>query len=323
MSFDNSANTKIKRLNLALLVLLTLLSLAIAVFVPFFGIAGVIFLPVSATLLVLSGRIRDGVICAVISSVILIFLDYLLVPAAALLIIGISFIYRSSMIKEKGRLFTISCIFLAFFGVLLLYVITYSAIYGVNYINEFINYYNSYIDQVLSREFLTGYAGLFSLEQSQFEVIVEQARDILEFMLYIIPGILISLVAFISFMNHVATNAVLKRYNTGIKGLPSLRYWDTPWYLCWGMILGLVLIVIPPGSQSINKVLDIAGLNLVAVFAPLYLILGIAVIWGLMEKFKLPLLWRVVIFVMLGLFFNFALIIVVFLGLMDIWVNFR
>ncbi len=323
MSFDNLENTKIKRLNLALLTLLTLLSLAFAVFVPFFGIAGVIFLPVPATLLVLSGRIKDGIICAVISSVILVFQDYVLVPVVALLIIGISFVYRNSVRKDKSKLFSVSCIFLVFFGALLLYIIANSAINRVNYISEFIKYYNSYINQVLSGNFLTEYAGLLSIEQSQFETVLEQTRDVLEFMLYIIPGILISLIAFISFMNYIATNAALKRYNAGMKEFPSFRYWDAPWYWCWGMILGIVLIIIPSGSQYFNKILDIAGLNLIAVFGPLYLILGIAVIWGLMEKFKLQILWRVIIFVLLGLFFNFALIVVVFLGLIDIWTNFR
>jgi len=324
MSFDNLKNTKIKRPNLASLTLLTILSMAFAVFVPFFGIVGVIFMPVPATILALSGRIRDSIICAIISSAVLIFYpDYLLIPVIALLIVGVSFIYRSSAVKDKNKLFTVSCVFSVFTGVLLLYIIASSIINRSSYISEFIDYYNAGINQVLGNDFLTEYAGLLNIELSQMEIAAEQARGILEFMLYIVPGILVSLIAFISFMNYMAVSVVLKKYNVAMKEFPSFRYWDASWYWCWGMILGLVLIAIPTGSQSFDKIMDIVGANLIAIFGPLYLILGVAVLWGLMERFKLSRMIRIIIFVLLGIFFNFTLVFIIFIGLIDIWVNFR
>jgi len=324
MSFDNLKNTKIKRPNLALFTLLTILSIAFAIFLPLFGIAGVIFMPVPATVLVLSGRIRDGIICAVISSLVLIFYqDYLLVAVIALLIIGLSFVYRNSAVKGKNKLFTVSCIFSVFAGALLIYTIAGSIVSRSNYISEFIVYYNSGIERVMSTNYIAEYAELMNIDLSQVEVAAEQAKGILEFVLYIIPGLLVSLLAFISLMNYLVTNEVLKRYKAGMKEFPSLMYWDTPWYLCWGMILGLVLIATPTGSQSFDRIMDIAGANLVAVFGLLYLILGIAVIWGLMERFKLSRMARTFIFILLGLFFNFALLFIIFIGLIDVWVNFR
>lgn len=323
MPFDNLKNTRTKKLNPVLLTLFTFLCLMFAIFVPFFGMAGAIFLPVPVTLLVISKRIRDGIICAVIACTVLIFLDYVMALAAALLIIGISFIYKSFISKNKSKLFIVSCIFLAFFGALALYLLITSVISGVNYVNEVIGDYNTYVDNTLQSEYVEVYGGLLAIEQSQLEVLLAQTAEILKFIIYIIPGILISTVAFMSFMNYKATAAVLERYNISIKKFAPFKNWDIPWYWCWGVITGLILVLIPYGNQNLNKILDIAGFNILAIFGPLYVILGISVIWGLMEKFKISFIWRITIFIILGLFLGFTVFILPFIGLIDIWVNFR
>ena len=323
MPFDNLRNTKIERLSLPLLTLFTFLSLVFAVFIPLFGVAGVIFLPVPVTLLVLSGRVRDSIICAVIACAIFVYFDYVMAPIIAILIVVISFIYKNSIRKDKRKLYTIACIFLSFCGALLLYFIITSLVNKVNYISEVVKNYNAYIDQVFSSEFILKYSDLMPVDRSQLEIILNQTRDILKFIIYIIPGILISLIALVSFMNYIATNAVLIRYGFNIKPFESFKNWDIPWYYCWGVITGLILILIPYGGQNLNKILDIAGFNLLAVFCPLYLILGISVLWGVMDKFKVSLIWRIIIFLLLSLFLSFTVLILSFIGLIDIWFNFR
>ncbi len=323
MPFDNLKNAKIKKLNLALLALFTFLLLFSVFFIPLFGIAGLIFLPVPATILVMSGRVRDSIICVVIACVFWIFLDYLIAPVTALLILAISFIHRSSVRRKKSKLFTVSLIFLVFLGAVLLYLVLTSAINGFSYIGELINNYNDYIDEVLQPEFVEQYSSFFSIESIQLGPVLEQARDILKFIVYIIPGILISLFAFTGFMNYIATGAVLEKYGIRIKKFPPFKEWDMPWYWCWGAILGLVLVLVPYGSQTLNKIFDIAGFNLLAVFGLLYIILGISVLWGLMERFKISFIWRLVIFIALGLFLNFTIFIIPFIGLIDVWANFR
>ena len=323
MSFDNLKNIKIERLNLALLTLFTFLSLFFAAFIPFFGIIGVALVPVPATLLVLCGRIRDGIICAVIACLILIYPDYILAPVAAVLIIVVSFIYRNSISKDKSKLFTISGIFLVFCGAALLYIILVSAIGRINFVSELFSRYNSYIDGMPTNQFISGYASLLSIDQSQFDLILKQTQNILRFIPYIAPGILIVSFVIVSVINYAATSAVLRRYNINIKPFLSFNELDLPWYYCWGAILGLVLVLVPSTGQNFDKLVNIIGFNLIIIFGLLYLVLGISVLWGILERFKVPFIWRISIFIMLGLFLGFAILILPFLGLIDIWVNFR
>jgi len=323
MSFDNLKNIKIERLNLAVLILFTFLSLVFAAFIPFFGIIGIALVPIPATLLVLCGRIRDGIICAVIACLILIYPDYILAPVAAVLIIAVSFIYRNSIGKDKSKLFTIGSIFLIFCGVVLLYIALASAVSKDNFVSELFKNYNAYIDGIPNSGFITGYAGLLQVEQSQFDAILKQTQNILRFFPYITPGFLIVSFAFISVINYLATCAVLKRYNIYIKPFLSFKEWELPWYYCWGAILGLILVLIPFGGQNLNKIADIIGFNLVIIFGFLYLVLGVSVLWGILERFKVAFLWRICIFIILGLFFGPVILILPFLGLIDIWINFR
>ncbi|HEY4695513.1 MAG TPA: DUF2232 domain-containing protein [Candidatus Hydromicrobium sp.] len=326
MSFDNLEDIKIERLNLAVLTVFTFLSLVFAAFIPFFGIIGVAMAPVPVTLLVVCNRVRDGIICAVVSCLVLIYPvypDYMVAPAAAILIIAVSFIYRNSIIKDKSKLYTTGILFLVFCGVFLLYILLVSVVNRGNYINDVFKNYNTYIDAISSDRFISGYASLLPVDRSQLGALFKQVQSILKFIPYIVPGILIVSFAFISVINYITTYTVLKRYNIDIKPFSSFKEWEFPWYYCWGAILGLVLVLIPYGGQSLNKIFDVIGFNLVVIFGLLYLVLGASVLWGILERFKVTFVWRIGIFIILGLFFGLAILILPFLGLIDIWVNFR
>lgn len=323
MSFDNLKDIKIGRLNLVVLTVFTLLSLAFSVYIPFFGIIGIILAPVPATLLILCGRVRDGIICAAVASLVLIYPDYMLVPVAAILIIAVSLIFKNSINRDKSKLFTIGSVFLIFYGAVLLYIVLESAVNRTNFVSEFFKNYNTYVDQISSDQFVSGYAGLLLIDRSQLDAVFKQVQDILRFIPYVIPGILVVLFSFISVMNYVATCVVLRRYGIHIKLFLSFKEWELPWYYCWGAILGLVAVLIPSGGQSLGRIIDIIGFNLIIIFGLLYLVLGISVLWGILERFKVIFIWRIGIFVIMGLFFGVAILIMPFLGLIDIWVNFR
>jgi uncharacterized protein YybS (DUF2232 family) len=324
MPFENLEKTEINRINLALFVLYTVLSLAVAVFVPLFGIAGIIMLPVPATILIAGGRIRDGIICAGVACIALIFLDFSLMPVIAILIIAISFIYKNSVSKDRSKLFAAGSIFLVFCVVIVLYILISSLVYRVNFIDEFIKGYNTSIDLIFESEFFLSYSGLFSIDESQLKSMLEQLRSILEYMVYIVPGFLIFLCSFISVINYIVTYKAFLKYGiNNLEPLKSFKDWDIPWYYCWTVIAGLILILVPFGGQSLNGIADIIGFNLLVIFGSLYLILGISVIWGLMEKYKMPLIWRVCIFIFMVLFSGFTMFVLPFMGLIDIWVNFR
>jgi uncharacterized protein YybS (DUF2232 family) len=325
MSFDNLNNTKVKKLNLVLLTLITVLFIVFIIFFPYLGIIGLALVPVPATLLILGGRIRDGIICAVIASLVLLLLllDYVLASLAAIVIVAVSFVYRNFIGKSKNRLFIVISVSSLFCAVSSLYVVLVSVISRINFIGEILNSYNVYIDQISGNQFILDYAGLLSIGQSEFDSIIQQTQDILRFFPYIIPGILISLFVIASVINYIASYKMLKRYDVDIEPFPSFKEWDLPWYYCWGAIMGLIMVLIPSTGHNFDMFLDIGGFNLLVVFGLLYLVLGISVLWGIFERFKVPIVLRVIILIIMGLFFGFTIFILPFLGLIDIWVNFR
>ncbi|MDD3819239.1 MAG: DUF2232 domain-containing protein [Actinomycetota bacterium] len=322
MTFENLKETEINKLNLALFILYTFLAL-VAVFIPMLGVAGIILLPVPATILVAGGRIRDGIICAITGCIALVFMDFSLMLIMVILVIAISFIYKDSIDRDRSNLHTAGCIFTAFCIAVILYILINSLVYRINFIDEFIKNYNASIDIIFGDEFFLMYTGLFPADESQLKIILEQLRNILEFMLYIVPGFLIFLCSFMSVINYMVTSRVLVRYGINLKPLKSFKDWDIPWYYCWTVILGLVLVLIPFNNQSLDNIANITGFNLLIIFGSIYLVLGISVIWSLMEKFKVPLVWRIIIFILIALFSGFMIFILSFMGLIDVWVNFR
>ena len=323
MSFDNLNNIKTKKLNLALLTLFTVLFLIFIIFIPFLGIIGLALIPVPATLLVLRGRIRDGIICAVIACLLLLLLDYLLAPIVILLILAVSFVYKNCISRNKSKLFIVSSVFLIFSGAVLLYILLVSAINRINFVGEIFRSYNVYVDQISDDQFVLGYANLLSIGQSQFDSIIQQTQDILRFIPYVVPGVFIASFVIAGVINYMASSTILRRYNVDIEPFLSFKKWDLPWYYCWGAIIGLILVLIPSTGSSFDMLIDIIGFNLIVVFGLLYLILGVSALWGIFERFKVALILRIIILIILGLFFGFTMFILPFLGLIDIWIIFR
>jgi uncharacterized protein YybS (DUF2232 family) len=323
MSFDNLNNSKAKKINLAILILITTIILIFAAFVPLSGIIGLALVPVPATLLVLSGRVRDGIICATVSCIVLFFLDYIIAPVAMILIIAVSFIYRRFIDRNKSRLFIVTSVFSSFCGAAVIYVVLTSAVSRINFITEVLKNYNVYVDQMTDDQLVLSYASLLSIDQSQLDLVIQQVQDTLRFFPYIVPGILISLFAVASVINYIASSKVFKKYYIDIEPFLSFKEWDLPWYYCWGAIMGLTLVLIPTTGSSVDLIIDIAGFNLLVVFGLMYLILGIAVLWGLFERFRVSIMLRVIILIVVGLFIGFTIFILPFLGLIDIWANFR
>jgi uncharacterized protein YybS (DUF2232 family) len=323
MSFDNLNDNKAKKLNLVILTLITTIILIFAAFVPLFGAIGLALIPVPATLMVLSGRVRDGIICAVISCIVLFLLDYILAPLAMILIITVPFIYRRFIGKRKSRLLIVASVFSLFCGAALLYIVLASAVSRINFIAEALKNYNVYVDQMADDQLVQGYASLLSIDQSQLDSVIQQTQDILRFFPYVVPGVLVSLFLMASVLNYIASSKMLKKYRINIEQFLSFKEWDIPWYYCWGAIAGLALVLIPSQGSNIDMIIDIVGFNLLAVFGFMYFVLGIAVLWGIFERFKISIILRVIILIVVGLFIGFTIFILPFLGLIDIWANFR
>lgn len=330
MSFDNLSRIKTKKLNLGLLTLFTFLALVFSFFVPGVGLLGVALLPIPTVLLVIMGRIRDGIICATVACLVILALNYILAPVAIILVILVAFIYRWAVENKKTYWQVIGAVFFAFFAAVILYIILFSVFYRVNFFSETLAGYNEYIDGLMDDSFIDAYSSLMMFDRSQMSEIIAQTQSMLRFFPRVLPGIMVVSFGIISGLNYAFSVRIFKRYQIEIEPIVPFIKWDLPWYYVWGVIVGIVLVLVPEmgsaaggGTLTVNTVLDIVGYNLIIIFGILYLVLGISVLFGIFTRFKVGLVWKILIFASLWFFFAFAFIVFPFMGLIDIWANFR
>lgn len=330
MSFDNLSRIKTKKLNLGFLILFTFLALVFSFFVPGVGLLGVALLPIPTVLLVIMGRIRDGIICATVACLVILAFNYILAPVAIMLIISVAFIYRSAVENKKTYWQVIGAVFFAFVAAVILYIILFSVFYRVNFFSETLAGYNEYIDGLMDDSFIDAYSSLMTFDRSQMSEIIAQTQSMLRFFPRVLPGVLVVSFGIISGLNYAFSVRIFKRYQIEIKPMVSFIKWDLPWYYVWGIIVGLVLVLVPEmgstagiGTSTVNTVLDIVGYNLIIIFGLLYLVLGISVLFGIFARFKVGIVWKILIFASLWFFFAFAFIVFPLMGIIDIWANFR
>ena len=323
MPFENLDKVKIKKLNLLLLILFTTIALVLNIFFPFPGLVGFAFLPIPATLLILSDRVRDGVICAVVSCLLLFLFDYLLAPIAIILIIIVAFVFKDAVQKEKSLKWVIGSNFMIFCGAVIFYILLVSIINRENYFVQALNGFHSYVDQLGSDSLMAGYSSVLMVDKAQFDALLQQTQNILRFVPNIVPGILIVFFGMASLLNYLGCLVIFKKYGIGLKALAPFKEWDITWYYVWGIITGVVLVLIPWGSNVFGRILEIIGFNLIIIFGVLYFILGISVLWGIFDRFKISLVWRIPCLVFSVFFLVFMVFIIPLLGLFDVWANFR
>ena len=329
MPFDNLSGIKTKKFNIGLFILLTFLALIATMLIPGIGLLGAALLPLPVSLLLIRGRVRDGMICAVVSCLILFLFGYILPPVVMALIIAIAFTHRYAVEKSWPAWKTIVTVFLIFLGAVLLYILLYRIFYGPVF-SQISDTYNTYIEGLGDDSIYSGYMALMQVDRSELDGLLAQTQAVLRFIPKILPGIMIVSFILISTVNYIISSNIYKRNQIEIMPFRPFLTWDLPWYYVWGLIAGLVLILIPEmggtidGSPAIiDMAVDIIGYNLIIIFGALYTALGTSVLWGIFERFKMGFFIRIIIIVFLWFFFVAALLVFPLLGLIDIWANFR
>ena len=322
MSFDNLENAGTRKANLAVLIFFTFLALMVTYFLPFIGFVSLAMLPIPSILLLLSGRKRDSIICAVAGVILLFLFNYALAAVIIPAIIAISFDYKYFFNKSRKILIIIFTIFMIFIGAAILYILVESLAVRNNLIREVSKVHNGYINNLPNDPIVKTYQGLFSAEAGQFSTVLKQTQSFLRFFPKLLPGILCVFFGATSLINYIASTTILGRYDIKLNVLPKFKEWDISWYWCWGIILGIILIIIPQMNSRYDVLIDVTGYNLIIIFGSLYLILGASTLWGIFERFNLTAFRRYFILFVIILAPGFILFLPV-IGLVDIWVNLR
>jgi uncharacterized protein YybS (DUF2232 family) len=145
------------------------------------------------------------------------------------------------------------------------------------------------------------------------EITVEKLRSVIP---GIMPGLLMLTMVNTVFFNMALGQYLLRRKKQELSPWPPFAEWRLPEQLVALVIVSGIFILIPGG------ILRDIGFNLALLSGSLYLFQGLAVLISLLNKWQAPLSVRILIF-LLVIFQAFGIIILVILGLADVWADFR
>ena len=155
------------------------------------------------------------------------------------------------------------------------------------------------------------------LPQDSLASLKEQAPQIVEMMLRLLPALLLLSFAFIVLMNVLYLGRRFPGRRAEWFALQNLREWKGPEPLVWGLIAcGFVLFL--PGAGVLTAI----ALNLLLVIGACYFAQGLAVIAFFFHKNNVPRFLRGLTYVLI-IFQQIFTLLVAGLGLFDLWGDFR
>lgn len=185
----------------------------------------------------------------------------------------------------------------------------------------FIHQTNPYT--VLLLQLDEGLAGGLKLYEQSAELrqdTLESVRSAVEFLRNyipkVLPSLLVSAVITITWINLVLGNWLLKRKDKELTDWPDYIEWTLPEPLVWLVITaGIMIILLPAPMNSV-------GLNVLIICITVYFFQGLAIVASLLHKWSVPMFIRVLIYALIFIQ-TYGIIILSFLGLADVWADFR
>jgi len=138
----------------------------------------------------------------------------------------------------------------------------------------------------------------------QFEVLLQR----------LLPGLLITNMALVAWLNVVLSRQLIFLLGWGEPD-PPLYHWIAPEWLIFVLLAAGFLLLVPVSGARLF------GLNLLMVVAVLYFCQGVAVVSTWFHRLGLPRLLRMIGYPLL--FLNPFFFLIITLGLMDLWLDFR
>ncbi len=146
---------------------------------------------------------------------------------------------------------------------------------------------------------------------------ISRSLDQIQYVLVrLLPSLAAASTLFVAWTNLVAARPIMLRRGLPFPDFGRLNHWRAPEPLVWGVIgCGLVVLIPDTGIRLI-------GINGLLVLLTVYFLQGIAIVSFYFEKKRLPRAIRIVLYIMIA-FQQLFLLVVVCIGLFDMWFNFR
>ena len=161
---------------------------------------------------------------------------------------------------------------------------------------------------------LTKMMGEAGVGLSDFRLMGLPRVEIQNLLIQVLPALVLINLALVAWVNVLAAQRLGNLWGWNNLGEP-LSLWASPeWLVFFLVAAGFALLAPFPGVRQ-------AGLNLVLVLGFVYFCQGMAVISALLQRFQLPWVLRSLLYILA--FMNPLMIVVMILGLTDLWLDFR
>lgn len=274
-----------------------------------------IFYPVPAIILAHRHSIKYSILATVASSIIAGILTNILVGVSILLFYGLPGIALAYMIKKRYKSFEIlvggTAVFLVF---TIISIEMFQVITGVGFVDELRGIFNESLKIQLNI--------IKGLNPSDYEVntLEKMFQSTIDFVLSIIPAILIISSMFISYINYWTASTVLRRMGNKVVQVPRFKNFRLP----NNVIIGTAVILL---ATFILKYINVFYyetilINVTVLVFTIFFIQGIAVILFFIDKIKVPKALKIILIILV--IFSFPLMMLIsILGLLDSLLNLR
>ena len=132
----------------------------------------------------------------------------------------------------------------------------------------------------------------------------------------VLPALLVSAILAITWINLLLGDWLLKKKDKELTHWPDYNKWQLPEPLVWLVIIaGITFFLLPSPISTI-------GLNVLIVCSTVYFFQGLSIVASLLDRWSVPLLIRILIYALIFIQ-TYGIIIMSFLGLADVWADFR
>lgn len=292
-------------------VLITCLILAASIFIPIVGIFCSLLLPLPTLYYRIKLGRTIGALIPIIGLVMLMLtmntFSFDVVFVVALLIMGFSLgeLFEFKVSIEKTVLATCGLVFLG--GALSMVLLSVAT--GHSVLTDFSQ---SVAD---NREFLLQLYRNMGMSAESMPDFTRFLDETLKIIVRILPALIMTTTLFIIWINLLLGRHLLNTRQMGYPAYGRLNIWQAPDYMVWGVIGCGLLMIIP------DAFVKTIGLNGLITLMMVYFFQGIAIVSFYFEKKQVPQFAKIMLYALLVL--QEVWLVVVAIGFIDVWANFR
>ncbi|MCD6420093.1 MAG: YybS family protein [Synergistetes bacterium] len=279
-----------------------------SIFIPIVGVIIALFCPVPIVVLGIKHGLKRGLTGTIITSVIV---GLLSGPFQALWVfMGFGFVGLGiGVLVAKGK----SAIEVLIYGSMIslaskiVLVLLSLALFGVNPFSIDVKQMEHALTSALS---VAGSSADVKLMISRWLTILQIAIPAIFFLASVID----------TFLAYVVSCKVLKKMHISMPQLLPFELWVLPRSMFWGFVAGVLFMWL--GKGDVGSIWYRIGVNVQIVFSIAFMISGMSILYFWLKKIRVPKIvaWIIVIVTILQPFLSQLL---VFLGIFDLWVDFR